>query len=667
MPTTSVTSVSVSMPSQAGIAANTNVSDLATVGSPAFAQWMQQAIASGQGNPLTGEALPQGGNALPSDLANVIDPEIAGQLAGEGVPEELAGELQASAKKPASGGLDQAADVVGDTVDGLTEGVDGELDSALTNITPDIAQAAAAQMAQSAPNAVSDQAQLSAQSQLIENSNAGALNSVAPAGERQPLAGAVSQVVSAQGQGVGQVVVGQSAADDLLTRVGANSEQGSSGAANPAFMDGAAGTAPSNASATVVTPAQGQLPPTAAEVAQQVAGSTDIDQSSVLTQTRLADGAALVDSAASAANTEESQSVTAMQPDTAQTLGMNGVVTDGTADSEMQPQANVVTSAAAQRRDTDQQNASAARVDVTAAATTINADTAADTTADNSVDADDLVSVANATKPTVERSEQGGIFAQQQTTQANGAAASSSQSGGQSSDQQRQQQQNLNQTALNAQAQNQPASDELRQQRQEQNPFSAQLQGAMNADSSSNSAAVNPRASEQAASAMMSAQAGMNSGAQMTRADQTAQTQQTLSDAAMQQLRNPNWAQGIGSRATMMAQYGPRTAELKLDPPELGALQIRVHINHQDQVSVSFTSPHAAVRDAIEQQMPRLREMFNDQGLQLGQSDVSDNSSQDQGRDSSNQSGQGLSYQGSNVESSAEMIQVPIGVVDYYA
>jgi flagellar hook-length control protein FliK len=43
-----------------------------------------------------------------------------------------------------------------------------------------------------------------------------------------------------------------------------------------------------------------------------------------------------------------------------------------------------------------------------------------------------------------------------------------------------------------------------------------------------------------------------------------------------------------------------------------------------DQATALFTSPHAAVREAIEQALPKLREMMADSGIMLGNATVSD-------------------------------------------
>ena len=90
-------------------------------------------------------------------------------------------------------------------------------------------------------------------------------------------------------------------------------------------------------------------------------------------------------------------------------------------------------------------------------------------------------------------------------------------------------------------------------------------------------------------------------------------------------LGQPRWGQAVGERVLWLAAQNVSSAELRLDPPELGPMQVRVSI-HQDQASVSFSSPHPLVREALDQSATRLREMFNEQGLNLTQMDVSDQS-----------------------------------------
>ena len=81
------------------------------------------------------------------------------------------------------------------------------------------------------------------------------------------------------------------------------------------------------------------------------------------------------------------------------------------------------------------------------------------------------------------------------------------------------------------------------------------------------------------------------------------------------------WETNLGSRLQMMVGGNVQTAEIRLDPPELGALDIKIKITN-DIASVHITSPHAQVRDALETAVPKLREMFADSGVALGDVNV---------------------------------------------
>jgi len=74
-----------------------------------------------------------------------------------------------------------------------------------------------------------------------------------------------------------------------------------------------------------------------------------------------------------------------------------------------------------------------------------------------------------------------------------------------------------------------------------------------------------------------------------------------------------------------------QTAELHLNPPHLGPVDVVIKVSG-DQATALFTSPHAAVREAIEQAMPRLRDTLADNGIMLGNATVSDQTPRDQGQ-----------------------------------
>lgn len=86
------------------------------------------------------------------------------------------------------------------------------------------------------------------------------------------------------------------------------------------------------------------------------------------------------------------------------------------------------------------------------------------------------------------------------------------------------------------------------------------------------------------------------------------------------------WSNMVAERSAMMASQNIKFAELQLDPPELGPLQVKVSVS-QDQASVSFVATNAQVRDSLDQAQARLRELLDEQGLNLVNVDISGDSS----------------------------------------
>lgn len=81
------------------------------------------------------------------------------------------------------------------------------------------------------------------------------------------------------------------------------------------------------------------------------------------------------------------------------------------------------------------------------------------------------------------------------------------------------------------------------------------------------------------------------------------------------------WADEVGTRVVMMTESGNHTASLKLSPEHLGPLEINITVR-DDKASVWFGAAHADTRAAIETALPRLREMFEAQGLSLADAGV---------------------------------------------
>lgn len=86
----------------------------------------------------------------------------------------------------------------------------------------------------------------------------------------------------------------------------------------------------------------------------------------------------------------------------------------------------------------------------------------------------------------------------------------------------------------------------------------------------------------------------------------------------------------MGQKVLWMVSQQQQVAELTLNPPDLGPLQVVLTINN-DQASATFISQNADVRQALEAALPRLKEMMADSGLSLGNTAVSADTSQQQG------------------------------------
>jgi len=87
------------------------------------------------------------------------------------------------------------------------------------------------------------------------------------------------------------------------------------------------------------------------------------------------------------------------------------------------------------------------------------------------------------------------------------------------------------------------------------------------------------------------------------------------------------WGEAVGNRLMMMINGKMQSANIHLNPAELGPIEIRINVK-QEQASVHFVSNNSVVREAIQDAFPRLKEMFMQNGLSLTDANVSQQSSQ---------------------------------------
>jgi flagellar hook-length control protein FliK len=105
--------------------------------------------------------------------------------------------------------------------------------------------------------------------------------------------------------------------------------------------------------------------------------------------------------------------------------------------------------------------------------------------------------------------------------------------------------------------------------------------------------------------------------------DVTSARADTLAETINTPVRDAAWGDKLGERVLMLTGNQLKTAEIKLTPADLGPLRVRVSIE-DGAAHVQFHATHAVTREAIEQALPRLREMLAESGLSLGQTDVSE-------------------------------------------
>lgn len=107
------------------------------------------------------------------------------------------------------------------------------------------------------------------------------------------------------------------------------------------------------------------------------------------------------------------------------------------------------------------------------------------------------------------------------------------------------------------------------------------------------------------------------------------------------------WAEDVGNQVRWMIGRAESKAELVLTPPNIGKLEVSISLNG-DQTTAQFVASSQAARDALEQALPRLREILQQSGISLGQADVSTSEDRGAGRDGGgNGSGQGRHTGGS--------------------
>ncbi len=112
----------------------------------------------------------------------------------------------------------------------------------------------------------------------------------------------------------------------------------------------------------------------------------------------------------------------------------------------------------------------------------------------------------------------------------------------------------------------------------------------------------------------------------------TGNVRQDIAQTVTTPVGNNGWAHDFSQKIVWMSTQQTQTAELHLNPPDLGPLNVVMKIS-DNQLTAQFTSPHSSVRDAVENALPRLREILADNNITLGNATVSDQAPRDRNGD----------------------------------
>ncbi|MQP77464.1 hypothetical protein CQ393_16410 [Stenotrophomonas sp. MYb238] len=91
-------------------------------------------------------------------------------------------------------------------------------------------------------------------------------------------------------------------------------------------------------------------------------------------------------------------------------------------------------------------------------------------------------------------------------------------------------------------------------------------------------------------------------------------------------MQSPDFDEAVGARVGWLADQKIGHAHIRVTPNDLGPVEVKLQLEG-DRVHATFSSAHAEVRHALENGLPRLREMLGEQGLQLAHADVGQQSS----------------------------------------
>lgn len=135
-----------------------------------------------------------------------------------------------------------------------------------------------------------------------------------------------------------------------------------------------------------------------------------------------------------------------------------------------------------------------------------------------------------------------------------------------------------------------------------------------------------------------------------------------------------DFSDAVKDKVMLMVSQKLQQFDIKLDPPEFGNMQIRVNLQGE-QAAVNFVVQNQQAKDALEQNMHKLRDMLAEQGVDVGDANVEQQNQQNtQGEEQGEQQDSTGSSLNNNAEKDSELHVLSANLfnssatgVDYYA
>ncbi|WP_440875598.1 flagellar hook-length control protein FliK [Thalassotalea sp. PLHSN55] len=150
---------------------------------------------------------------------------------------------------------------------------------------------------------------------------------------------------------------------------------------------------------------------------------------------------------------------------------------------------------------------------------------------------------------------------------------------------------------------------------------------------------------------------------------------QKVQTNAMQEtiaIHHKDFSHAVKEKVMLMVNQKLQQVDIRLDPPELGSMQIRVNLQNE-QAAVSFTVQNQQAKEALEQNLTKLREMLAESGVDVGDANINHQQQSDQQEDEFAQhNGQAQSHQAEQEDVQiatldGNLFKASANGIDYYA